>query len=140
MLTVNDLITKVTTEITLNGNIRVAQKTLLDACGATPAAAAKRALYILEDSSLRPFLVGKYPKVTLTEAELKASPSIGEIKKKILPFRAYIEYSVPAIGSYIPRETVEVLTEYLIPEDQLAYIAVLTFVVVVASLKQAGDL
>lgn len=140
MITVDDIISKMTTDITINGNLRIAQKTLLDACGTTPAAAAKRALQILEDSSLRQFMVGTYPKVTLTTNEIKVAPSIKDIHKKLLTYKAYIVYAVPALGTYIPKETVEVLKDHLVAEDPLSFIAVTTFATVIAALHQAGNL
>lgn len=140
MITIDDTITKMTTPITLKEDIGVIQRTLLKACGATEQAAAKRALHILETSPIRQFIGKLYPAVNMTEEELVASPDIVTIHKSLLPYKDYIKYGVPSLTGIIPKETVKLLQELLVVTDPQIFIAVTTFTVLVAALKQTGSL
>lgn len=139
-MTVTEVLTKVTTLTTLTINIQVAQKVMLEAGGTTAVASAKRFLAIFEDTELRPFLHTLYPEVQLTNAELLAAPDIKDMKTKILPFKDYIRFAIPELKKYIPEETVEAVNNYYTEENPIYLIAVTAFVVVIATLHQAGDL
>ena len=139
-MTENELITKMTTTLSLSININAAQKALLSSAGATQAAAAKRGLAILEKTELRSFFLETYPSVKLSDAELNTAIEVIDIKKEMLSYKDFIKFAVSDLRPYIPVETVRVLEDYYRPEDPIYFIAVTTAVVAIAALQQAGDL
>ena len=135
MMTVDQLIAKMTVPITLSINLQINQKALLEST-----ATLKRCLGILEDTPLRALFLTMYPRVKLTTTELSAAPDIPTIQKKLLPYESYIEIAISNLERYIPKETIQVLKEYYSKKDPVHFIAVSTFILAVAALQQAGDL
>jgi hypothetical protein len=141
MFTLSQIKTAFKTPLTTFKNGAVIQRQLLALCASSDQdLATTRALSLLEATELRTLFLSQYPEVKISVEEKNTSADIKMIHNGLLPFKNISKKAVQELYSKIPKETVDLLVDYLRTESPLYFIAVNTFTVVAMVLIESGEI